>query len=780
MKSSRFGPTGFSRPLIYLLPILATALLGGVLLYNLSQIRAIEAEVASSHELLLVVKELWNQAVEAETGHRGYLITGDSTYLAPYHAARFSVDRVFEKLTTQMQVQDLEFDLAKLKRTLDDKFAEMAVSVQMRERGETEQAFAAVQTDRGRQLMDAIRDELGLLEQQRTEKAIDLQNEFSNAFFTATSSAIIALLINLAAINWALLRVDQELLARTQAEADASSRVRQLRAMTDIVARISSARDLYSVFGIALNEYRQLIGVREAIARVRLGDGVHYESSLQSSVKARDDDTFFKAAFMIADMVADEDFSYFRTRNELESIPGVIQSQEWQRFRSQIDGLLTVPMIATSRGKIGRLLLIGKFDGDFDEGDLSLSMQLAQSVAVAVENARLTEALTTSARRKDEFLAMLGHELRNPLAGILTGTEALFHPSISNDEQVEIRQMLRRQSEVMNHIINDLLDVSRIARGKISLVQTPFNLKEATEHWVEDFQAAHPEFTIQLKCVQSDEGYWMLGDQTRISQCVTNLLHNAIKFSPPHEPIHVELQRANGEHDLLELCVIDHGVGLERDELEEIFDLFHQVGTTIDRTSGGLGLGLTLARGIVEMHGGLLRASSQGKGQGATFCIQLPSLQSEDVESYFQRQENRVVQRRAVSAQTVLTIDDRADARLPIRVLLSKEGHRVIEADSATLGIEMAIKHRPEVIFCDIGLPGDMNGFDVARRLRLEPSLQGAYVVALSGYSQTSDRERAAAAGFDYHVAKPVSFQSLTDIMAFKPRFSAAILRGVT
>ncbi len=131
-------------------------------------------------------------------------------------------------------------------------------------------------------------------------------------------------------------------------------------------------------------------------------------------MKARDDDTFFKAAFMIADMVADEDFSYFRTRDELESIPGVIQSPEWQRYRSQIDGLLTVPMIATSRGKIGRLLLIGKFDGDFDEGDLSLSMQLAQSVAVAVENARLTEALTTSARRKDEFLAMLGHELRNP------------------------------------------------------------------------------------------------------------------------------------------------------------------------------------------------------------------------------------------------------------------------------------------------------------------------------------------------------------------------------
>lgn len=780
MKSSRLGPTGFSRPLIYLLPIFATAVLGGVLLYNLSQIRSIESEVASSHELLVVVKELWTQAVEAETGHRGYLITGDSTYLAPYHAARFSIDRVFEKLKAQIQRHRIEFDLARLKQTLDEKFSEMAASVELRERGDTVLAFEAVETDRGRQLMDALHEELGLLEQQRTEKAVALQQQFANAFFTATSSAVIALLLNLAAINWALLRVDQELLARTQAEADASSRVRQLRAMTDIVARISSARDLYSVFGIALNEYRQLIGVREAIARIRLGDGLHYESSLQSSVKARDDDTFFKAAFMIADMVADEDFSYFRTRDELESIPGVIQSPEWQRYRSQIDGLLTVPMIATSRGKIGRLLLVGKFDGDFNEGDLSLSMQLAQSVAVAVENARLTEALTTSARRKDEFLAMLGHELRNPLAGILTGTEALFHPSISDEEHLEIRQMLRRQSEVMNHIINDLLDVSRIARGKISLVQLPFNLKESTEHWVEDFQAAHPEFTIQFKCASSDKGYWLLGDQTRLSQCVTNLLHNAIKFSPPHEPIHVELQRVAGERELMELCVIDHGVGLERDELEEIFDLFHQVGTTIDRTSGGLGLGLTLARGIVEMHGGLLKASSQGKGHGATFCIQLPSLQSQDVEGYFEKQESRVVQRRMVSAQTVLTIDDRADARLPIRVLLTKEGHRVIEADTAKNGIELAIEQRPEVIFCDIGLPGDMNGFDVARRLRLEPSLQRTYIVALSGYSQASDRQRAAEAGFDYHVAKPVSFQNLTDIMAFKPRFSAAILAPQT
>lgn len=288
------------------------------------------------------------------------------------------------------------------------------------------------------------------------------------------------------------------------------------------------------------------------------------------------------------------------------------------------------------------------------------------------------------------------------------------------------------------------------------------------------FQAAHPQFTIRFHAVANHDGYWVLGDQTRIGQCVTNLLHNAIKFSPASEPIEVELKRAASESELIELCVIDHGVGLERDSLEEIFDLFHQVGTTIDRSSGGLGLGLTLARGIIEMHGGMLQASSEGKGHGSTFCIRLPSLQSQDREEYVQRQANEVVQRNPVPAQTVLTIDDRADARLPIRVLLSKEGHRVIEADCAEQGVQLAIEHQPDVIFCDIGLPGDMNGFDVARRLRLELTLQQTYLVALSGYSQATDREQAAAAGFDYHVAKPISYQSLANLLAVKPRFAQA------
>lgn len=763
--------TSSDRWLIYVVPLVTIVTLGGLSLFNLSRVERIQDLLIESQETLATLKDLSALVNEAETGQRGYLLTEDADYLEPYHRARFEIPANIERLKRQME-DDGDAAIEKVQKLgilIRDKLAEMDETVDLMEMNGQEEALTRVNNDQGKELMSQIAMLLQELEEHRISTVADLKADSDKAYFWAILTAVLAFLLTLASIAWGLLRVDRELTRRNQAELLTGQRLRQLRVMTDIVSRITAARDVYSVFGIALNEYRQLLGVREAIVRVGRGRNMRYEGSQPSSAKPRINDDFYRAAFKICDAIPGDDSAFYRSAEQLAEIPEVTRLPEWQRYQKQLHGLLTVPMIASSRGKIGRLLLVQKYDSPFDDGDLSISMQLAHAVAVAVENARLTEAANVAAQRKDEFLAMLGHELRNPLAGILTGSETLSHPDLNTEEAEEIRAMIRRQAGAMNDIVNDLLDVSRIARGKISLAPTEFDLVEAVQDIVQDFKGSLDRRKISLKIDTPDRVLPVKADRTRIGQCLTNLLHNACKFSPDHSSVEVAVHAFADDPNLIEVSVTDHGVGLSSKELEDVFDLFHQVGATIDRTAGGLGLGLPLARGIIEMHGGTLTAGSDGPGMGATFYMRLPLAR----DAKLGPKRNAAAEAHAEGSRLrILAIDDRADARLPIKVLLTKDGHEVLEAASALEGLEIAKAENPDVIICDIGLPGDMNGYDVAKHIRTEPKLSSVYLVALSGYSQESDRRQAAAAGFDYHVAKPIAYDALHHLLEHRPRFS--------
>lgn len=755
---------------IYIVPLFTIISLGGLSLFNLSRVDQIQGDLLESQDTLATLKDLSGLVAEAETGLRGYLLTDDPEYLEPFARARYEIPGQIHLLRMQLERNpDTDETVEMLDEAIRRKLTEMdEVQDRMASMGQSA-ALERVNQDDGQELMQQISTTLQALESRRVLTLEILKSDSDKAYFWALLTAVLAFLLTLASVAWGLMRVDRELTRRNQAELLTSQRMRQLRVMTDIVSRITAARDVYSVFGIALNEYRQLIGVREAIVRVGRGRRMRYEGSQPSSAKPRINDDFYEAAFKICDCIPGDDSAFYRSASQLASIPAITALPEWQRYGKQIQGLLTVPMIASSRGKIGRLLLIHKYDSPFDDGDLSISMQLAHAVAVAVENARLTEAANVSAQRKDEFLAMLGHELRNPLAGILTGSDTLSHPDLSDDEYEEIRAMIRRQAGAMNDIVNDLLDVSRIARGKISLAPTEFDMGVAIQDIVTDFQGGNSSRKIQLTVEESQNGFPVKADRTRIGQCLTNLLHNACKFSPPHSSVEVVTEICPDDPNLLAIQVTDHGVGLSSRELEDVFDLFHQVGTTIDRSAGGLGLGLPLARGIVEMHGGTLTAHSDGPGMGSTFSLRLPLARNANLNH---TDTTPIDQSADLPRLRILTIDDRADARLPIKVLLTKDGHEVLEAASAEEGLEVARTHHPEIIICDIGLPGEMNGYDVAKEIRRDSQMSSVYLVALSGYSQESDRRQAAAAGFDYHVAKPIAHETLHTLLNNRPRFS--------
>jgi CheY-like chemotaxis protein len=357
---------------------------------------------------------------------------------------------------------------------------------------------------------------------------------------------------------------------------------------------------------------------------------------------------------------------------------------------------------------------------------------------------------------------MLGHELRNPLAGIVTGAQVLSMLDLAGDAQ-EMQGVIARQAAHMSQIVDDLLDVSRIARGKLTLRHQHVNLSRLVRDAVEDYRRSHELTSAELRVQLPLGDVWAWIDPTRITQAITNIVHNSIKFSAGVHDILVALA-IDTERALATISVSDHGIGMTRETLDRIFEPFNQADTSLERSRGGLGLGLTLAKGLVELHGGTVAADSPGLGAGSTFTISLPSEPMPAATAPTSEQAVACTRR-------VLIIDDRRDAILPLNKMLQIEGHEVVSAMDGPSGIMKAREFIPEVVLCDIGLAGDMNGYQVTRALRSMPEFAKAYIVAVTGYGQEEDRRRAKEAGFDYHLTKPLDQAQVTELMTRMPRF---------
>jgi signal transduction histidine kinase/ActR/RegA family two-component response regulator len=370
-------------------------------------------------------------------------------------------------------------------------------------------------------------------------------------------------------------------------------------------------------------------------------------------------------------------------------------------------------------------------------------------------------------RAKDQFLAMLGHELRNPLAPIGTAAQLLKMPDLDGHRARYAGDVIGRQVEHMNRLLSDMLDVSRVTRGLVTLNLEDVDLRNVVERAVEQTRPLMEEHHHRLELRLPPQPVTVRGDQTRLTQVVANLLTNSAKYTPPHGSIQLSLGGAGNEATL---SVADDGEGITPELLPRVFDLFSQGERKADRAQGGLGLGLALVRSLVQLHGGNVEASSSGRGGGSVFTVRLPlkhELAALTTPPQSPRRGGREPKRVAQpAALRVMLVDDNIDAAVSLSLLLEAAGdHLVSTYYDAASALEWAAFERPDVFVLDIGLP-DMNGYELARRLRAMPQFADTLLIALTGYGQLADKVRAREAGFDLHIAKPAEPEEILAALA--------------
>ena len=368
------------------------------------------------------------------------------------------------------------------------------------------------------------------------------------------------------------------------------------------------------------------------------------------------------------------------------------------------------------------------------------------------------EKLKEADQRKDEFLAMLAHELRNPLAPISAAAQLLDVGSLNETRVRQSSAIIGRQVRHMTRLVDDLLDVSRVTRGLIELDRTLLDVRaivdEAAEQVRPQLLARRQRLTLHLPAIPLT----VVGDRARLVQVLSNLLGNAVKYSPDERAIDVHAAAADG---MLVLAVADEGIGMEPELTERAFDLFAQAKRSSDRSQGGLGLGLALVRNLVELHGGTVTCASPGPGQGSTFTVRLPL--AAPLASPLPPPP-LLAERRAARGLDIMVVDDNVDAANMLAMLLEVSGHRVLVEHASLPALEKARLARPDVCLLDIGLP-DMDGIELARRLRAQPETADSVLIAVSGYGQEQDRREALGAGFSEQLVKPVDLERLAGLL---------------
>jgi PAS domain S-box-containing protein len=370
------------------------------------------------------------------------------------------------------------------------------------------------------------------------------------------------------------------------------------------------------------------------------------------------------------------------------------------------------------------------------------------------------EALRDADRRKDEFLAMLAHELRNPLAPISAAAELMEIAVLDELRIKETSRIISRQVRHMTGLVDDLLDVSRVTRGLASLAKDELDVKRIVSDALEQVRPLIESKRHHLAMELAREPAHVIGDQKRLVQILTNLLNNAAKYTPEGGSIHIRMETTQDE---VILSVADNGIGIAKELQRHIFELFAQAERTSDRSQGGLGIGLALVRSLVELHGGSVTCESEGLGKGSCFSVRLPRL----VRREQARNDQRAVHLASASAKRlrILIVDDNADAANMLSMYLETMGHEVIVEHAPRRALERARIEKPSVCILDIGLP-DIDGNELARRLRSQPETAKAALIAVTGYGQEQDRKNALAAGFSHHLVKPVDTGKLTAILA--------------
>jgi PAS domain S-box-containing protein len=440
--------------------------------------------------------------------------------------------------------------------------------------------------------------------------------------------------------------------------------------------------------------------------------------------------------------------------------------------RLSIKSAIIVPLKLRGRTLAVLTLVSGESHYHFSDADLPMLEELARRCALVMENARLYSsaqkeievrtraeiALHEEAQRKDDFLAILGHELRNPLAPMRNCLDILERSDASEEQLGKTRDTIARQVRHMSRLINDLLDVARISQGKVLLERQDFDLVQMLRETVYDHQISLDAKRLHLKCDLPNTPVWINGDPVRISQALINLLRNAESFTDIDGTVSVALTE---QASFAVVAVADTGIGMDPAIVATLFRPFSQADRSLDRSRGGLGLGLAVVKGIVELHGGTVQARSAGLGRGSEFALRLPLLGERQCSANEPR-DSIVPSRRRV-----LVIEDNRDVADTMQELLELMGHEVAVGYDGEQGLALARQLAPDIVLCDLGLPGALSGFAVAKALRCEPHC--GYLVALTGYGGEQEKARALAAGFHLHLCKPIGADGLEQLFAAVP-----------
>lgn len=575
-------------------------------------------------------------------------------------------------------------------------------------------------------------------------------------------------------------------LDRSQILARERSYLHRLQKLTSASVALNSTLSVAEIVQLAADRARSILEVHQVAVKLNaIGNWEREISKFSFSEKYAQWHDYPEAAdgTDIYREVGQQQLPMRMTQAELESHPA------W-RFGNSADdcppmrGWLAAPLTARDGKNLGLIQLSDKYDaGEFGEDDQSILVQLALAVSGAIENARLYEESQQANRIKDEFLATLSHELRSPLNAILGWVQLLRSRSFSPADTRMALETIERNARLQTRLIEDLLDISRIIRGQLTLNPSPVDViaivNEAlnTVRLAADAKSINLQLTIAQQESESSEigsftevsdnsnsalngRFLVLGDPSRLQQVIWNLLTNAIKFTPGGGRVEIRLRQVDSE---VELAVTDTGIGIAADFLPYVFESFRQADATITRNYSGLGLGLAIVRQLVELHGGKVWAESVGVDMGATFTFRLPGCSPHLIAS-----EELPVQAGAANLNgiQVLVVDDDLDSREFLAFILSDYGAQVRAAASAAEAFQAASEFLPDVLVSDIGMPEE-DGYSLVRRLRsLAAGGGGKFgAIALTAYARDEDRELALAVGFDRHLAKPVEAEALLEVI---------------
>jgi PAS domain S-box-containing protein len=688
---------------------------------NVRRVAEANAWVGHTHEVLETLQGMLSSLQDAETGQRGFIITGAPEYLAPYYAGRRAAPRRLNRLaelTRDDPPQQKRIDA--MRPLVEQKLDELEHVVELRKSAADgfATARAVALSDEGKLVMDALRAKVADMDKAERRRLADR----ALASAVATRTATVTNVLGLAGSLVLLMAAFGVWRSRTREREHAAALLNDER--EKFYTTLTSIGD-----GVVVTDHAGRITMMNATA---------------GSVLGWNDDAVGRPLDEV-----------FRIVNEHTRKPVESPVQKVLR-EGKVAGLANHTVLIRQDGR----------ETPIDDSGAPIRNQNGNIVGVVLvfrdirerreaerELQRRGELLQAQDRHKDEFLATLSHELRNPLAPIRNAVTVLQRAHPASGQMQRATTVIDRQVAHLARLVDDLLDVSRIAQGKVRLQKERVDLAEVVRRTVDDHRSFFATKGVSLEFTEG-EPLWVEADMTRLAQVTENLLHNAAKFTSRGGRVAVALAEENGR---AMLRVRDNGVGIEKEMLAKVFQPFVQGEKTLHRTLGGLGLGLALTKTIVELHAGSVEALSDGPGKGAEFVIALPlsrNIALRPVTGATPRPRGRL---------SICVIDDNEDAADSLHDLLELEGHDVHVAMDGQLGIDLVLAVHPDVVLCDVGLPG-IDGFEVARRLRAAGST--AMLVALTGYASSEDVQRAQDAGFDHHLAKPTDLDRLDAVLA--------------